>query len=275
MTRRTPIGFLISVAVHVVVIGALMRITLGTGALFDLFDRQPVRVPVERVGFISLPDRGVPDTQGQRGGDGRPVDPASPPVPQPELRAPPRTPLTRPPIDRDRAAPPVRGGNGPLVGGGGPLRGIQPSYSDPRLWMGPGDAVVAPTAPKTIAELVDSSIVAAITQYLDSVAALPRERAPGDWTWERDGKKYGIDREYIRLGDYSIPTAILALLPLNVQGNPIALEREKALAFQRADIDYHALRGEADLEFSKAVKRIRERYLRERRERALAGTPPD
>ena len=38
-----------------------------------------------------------------------------------------------------------QGGSGPLVGGGGPLRGVQPSYADPRVWSGPGPNVGAVT----------------------------------------------------------------------------------------------------------------------------------
>jgi hypothetical protein len=271
MKRRPSIGLAVSIGVHVVVIVALARITFGSYGLLGFFDRDSVPLPVERIGFISLPDRGVEDTPGQRGGDGRAI--TRPVEPPPPLVAPARTPIALPPVNLTR---PERdaGGRGPLVGGGGPLRGIQPSYSDPRLWTRAGDAVVAPARPKTMAELVDSSIVATVRAYLDSMAALPRERAPGDWTFDRGGKTWGIDREFIRLGDFQIPTAVLAMLPLNVQGNPTTLDRERRFAQMRADIDWQARVGEADLEFNKAVKRIRERYLRERREREAGGSPP-
>ena len=268
MRRRPSFPFIVSIALHVVVIMLLARITFGSYGLFGFLDREPVPIPVERIGFISLPDRGVEDTPGQRGGDGRPI--TRPVEPPPPLIAPDHTPQTVPPVTLAQPEP-DRGGRGPLVGGGGPLRGIQPSYSDPRLWTRPGNVVVAPARPKTMAERVDSSIVAAVTAYLDSMAALPEERAPGDWTFDRGGKTWGIDREYIRLGDFQIPTAVLAMLPLNVQGNPTVIEREKKFAQMRADIDWQARVGEADIEFKKAVKRIRERYLREQRER---GGPP-
>ena len=53
--------------------------------------------------------------------------------------------------------------------------------------------------------------------------------APGDWTTEKDGKKYGIDQQRIYIGDVSIPTSILALLPVNrgrnAQTNVYAAER--------------------------------------------------
>ena len=274
MTRGPSAGFLISVALHVVAIAALAQITFGSASLFEFFDREPVPIPVERIGFIALPDRGVEDTPGQRGGDGRPI--TRPPIPPPPLIAPLRTPVALPPVSLE----PVRrdrGGTGPLVGGGGPLRGIQPSYSDPRLWTRPSDVVIAPTRPKSMAELVDSSIVALVQAYVDSMAGLPVEREPGDWTFDRGGKTWGIDRQFIRLGDFSIPTALLAMLPLNVQGNPTAIDRERKFAQMRADIDWSAQTGAVDVEFKKAVKRIRERYLRERseRERSIAGQPPE
>src|SRR6185437_11565989 len=103
-------------------------------------------------------------------------------------------------------------GSGPLVGGGGPSRGVRPSYSDGRLWTPPAGIV---ETPKTVAQTIDSLIAEGIAPYNDSVAAAARRRDPTDWTIEKGGYKWGIDKRAIRLGPVSIPTALLAMLPLN------------------------------------------------------------
>ncbi|HUF27752.1 MAG TPA: hypothetical protein VMM18_12320 [Gemmatimonadaceae bacterium] len=271
--RRPSAGFVISIALHGVAIALLAQITFGTARLFSYLDRERPDVIVERVEFVALPQPGVEETPGRAGGDGRPVS-ADPPAPP--LIVPRETPAELPPAE---PAPPPRaepGGRGPIIGGGGPLRGIQPAFSDPRLWVTPEEPV---REPLTARQRVDSSVVAVIEAYLDSLAALPQQREPGDWTFERGGRRYGIDREYIRLGSISLPTALLALLPLNVQANPIALEREKSFAAMRSDINFHVQQAITHDDFRAAVNRIRERRLREERERSpprgpLIGGPP-
>ncbi len=152
------------------------------------------------------------------------------------------------------------------MGGGGPLRGIQPRYADPRLWGEPGAVVVAP---KTAAERLDSVIVGDIAAHNDSIrVASGGQRAPGDWTFQHNGQKYGMDSKYIRLGPVSIPTAILAMLPLNVGANPTTLERGRTLTAQHDEIFANAQRGINDADFQKAVREIRQRKERERKEAA-------
>jgi len=90
------------------------------------------------------------------------------------------------------------------------------------------------------------------------------QRQPGDWTFDKDGKKYGIDQKYIHLGKFSIPTAVLALLPINVQQNPTTYESNKRSNQLHADIFWQAQRGMNDADFKKAVKSIRERKEREK-----------
>jgi hypothetical protein len=62
----------------------------------------------------------------------------------------------------------------------------------------------------------------------------------------------------------SIPTALLALLPLNLQGNPITMDRDRAYAAMHRDISWHAQQGINEADFVKAVRSIRERKERER-----------
>jgi hypothetical protein len=87
---------------------------------------------------------------------------------------------------------------------------------------------------------------------------------------DKGGYKWGIDRQAIRLGPVSIPTALLAMLPLNLQGNPIAMERDRSYAAMHRDIQVHAQQAINDADFMKAVRSIRERKERERAA-ALAG----
>jgi hypothetical protein len=184
------------------------------------------------------------------------------------MAAPDAVPATLPPV---LAAPPLpQPGSGPLIGGGGPTRGVQPSYVDGRVWPGPAPLA---TAPRTWAERLDSSLVSRIGAANDSAAAYAAAggREPGDWTFERGGQTWGIDQKYIRLGPVKIPTAVLGALPLNVQQNPVVAERERALAYMREDIQYHAQRAMNEDEFRKAVQRIRERKERERREQRQGG----
>ena len=180
---------------------------------------------------------------------------------QPVLRPPGPTSSALPP---PAAAPIEERGSGPVVGTPGPARGARPSFSDPRVWVPPADVV---SAPKTPTERLDSTFQARLKAHQDSVelAAGPR-RDPTDWTLERDGKKYGIDKTYIHLGNLRLPTALLALLPMNAQGNQQAIDRERALNAMHNDIMYQAQRAMNEDEFRAAVKRIRERRERERRE---------
>lgn len=276
--RRSPSGIIASIALHLVVIAALGQITLGSHSLIGFFQRERAPVAMERVEFVTVAP-GAP-TEGREvraGGDGRRIT-ADPPAEPPPLVAPSTTPTSLPVGSDTAGAPRESGGRGPLVGGGGPLRGLQPAYTNPVFWAPPGAVAVTP---KTMRERVDSSIVVAVDEYLDSLAALPAQREAGDWTVERDGKRWGIDREYIRLGDVSIPTSVLAVLPLNVQGNPIALERERAFNAQRADIQFHVQRGIVRDEVKAAVQRIRARVEAERAARAKIAQrgpvrpPPD
>jgi hypothetical protein len=114
---------------------------------------------------------------------------------------------------------------------------------------------------------MDSVVASQIEFARDSIAAstyTPNKFERGDWTYEKNGKRYGIDQSAIRLGKVSIPTALLALLPFNQQGNPIAAERERTLASLRQQIEFQSARALNEEEFRKAVKSLRERRERER-----------
>ena len=218
--------------------------------------RKSAEIPAERIGFLRLPKATGAPVAGKSGGDGKPVSK----TPPQKLVSPTEIPTTIPSAPAT-TQPSASEGSGPLVGGGGPTRGIRPTYTDPRLWSPTGDIVAAPKSAK---ERLDSTIVSIISPFNDSIAAAAGQRKPGDWTFEKDGKKYGIDSRFIRLGKFSIPTAVLAMLPINQSQNPTTYESNKLQAQMHADIFWNAQRGMNDADFKKAVKSIRERKEREK-----------
>jgi hypothetical protein len=118
---------------------------------------------------------------------------------------------------------------------------------------------------------LDSAVSSLIATFNDSMVRntyQPNKFERGDWTYTtKDGKKYGIDGQFIRLGRVSIPTALLGLLPMNqVQGNPTAIDRQRRLDAMRVEILAQAQQAMNEEEFRRAVKQIRDRKERERRE---------
>jgi hypothetical protein len=264
----------LSLVLHVVLGAALLRILLIPQALNSLFATKDQPVEAERISFLALPQQAdLPASAGRRGGNGRPA--TSPARPAPPLVAPTEVPSTLPPISTAPATPRADPdeGTGPLVGRGGPTRGVRPSYSDPRIWV-PAAPVV--TAPRSADSRNDSVVTADIGRALDSMTAntyTPNKFERGDWTVEKNGRRYGIDQQAIRLGKVSIPTALLGFLPLNVQGNPVAAQRDREMASLRAEIQFHSQRAMNEEEFRKAVKSLRERKERERQQQEKAKTP--
>jgi hypothetical protein len=263
---RSKVGsWTLAAALHVVLGAALLKllaIPLPLSSLFD--DEKPV---VERISFIAVPrNDGTPPQAGQRGGDDRPV--REPSAPAPKIEAPREVPTGVAPSAPARAVP--EDGLGPLYGGGGPTRGIRPSYSDPRVWVPPGEVLAAP---KSQIEKMDSSVVAAIKKYQDSVAVATGGRAPDDWTFTKGGQKYGLDGKGLHLGALTIPKYLLPSFDPRVAAamNPAAAERAKLDAIS-ADIRLQAQRAMTEDEFRKAVKALRERKDRER-ERAKQAPP--
>jgi hypothetical protein len=263
--RRVSPSFLVSVGVHVVVAAALMRLLILHIDLSPSVRKQSTAQ--ERVGFVRLAHPGEKPTAGKVGGDGRLATSREIHVVAPRI-----VPNFIPMPNVTAAKPIEEAGNGPLVGGGGPSRGVRPSYSDGRVWTPPGTVV---SAPKTVKQTIDSLIADGIAPYNDSVAAVAQRRDPTDWTIEKGGYKWGIDRHAIRLGPVSIPTALLAMLPLNLQGNPTTIERDRTYAAMNRDITWHAQQAINDADFMKAVRSIRERKERERAAALSGGSTRD
>jgi hypothetical protein len=102
------------------------------------------------------------------------------------------------------------------------------------------------------------------------VVIASRMRKPGDWTVKgEDGKVWGWDQQGIHLGKFTIPQALLALLPMNVSGrSPIDVRNANMI---RSEVLENAQRAVTEDEFRAAVKRIRARKDKERQQRLLAN----
>lgn len=262
--RRFSPAVVLSIGVHIVVAVVLMRLLVIPK--IDLFGHKAGSAPVERIGFIRLSKNvGIPNP-GRDGGDGRVFSK----TPHVKLVAPTSIPTSIPALISSKPAAAADEGSGPLVGNGGPARGIKPVFSDPRLWGPPGKIV---TAPRTLKQDLDSIIASAIGPVQDSIGIAAGQRDPTDWTIGEGNHRWGVDKKAIRLGPFSIPTALLAMLPLNVTGNPTVAAREKSFNYQHRDISEHAQQAINGADFYKAVKSIRERKDKERA--AMSGAASD
>lgn len=264
MTMRRPSGSLVlSLLVH----GAVAALLANAAFHYDfsaLGGPRPAVPVVEKITYVAVAPAG-----GALGGTASGA-PAKASTPQRGLVAPVRVPTSVVPAPEPVGGTPggVDGGRG-VGGGAGPATGVVPADPDPRL---SADAHQFVPVPKTHGQRVDSAVHAMIFAYNDSVAkaAALAGRKPGDWTFERDGKKWGIDGNKIYLGKFSIPSAVLAALPLHIQGNPGETIADRLVTTRRGDLMEHAESQYQNLEFKDAVKRIRERKDRERREKLMA-----
>ena len=263
MKRHRPSGsFLISIAFHTVLAVVLANVVLHYDIVFHQ-PGPPVPPVEEHITYV-----GVSPPGGAVGGTTS-APPARATEPTRRLVAPSRGPTVIAPPVGEPAAGGTPGGveGGAGAGGGvGPATGIVPGAVDPRLSM--GGKFFYP-APKTSAQRADSAVKATILAYNDSVemAAANAGRKPGDWTFDRNGKKYGIDGSKIYLGKFWIPSAVLAALPIRAQAPPGEAAVNRLVTTHRGEILQHAQAQFHDDEFKTAVKRIRERKDRERREK--------
>jgi hypothetical protein len=261
-TRRPSSPLLFSLAIHVAVAAVLANAAFHYD--FSALRARPPAPTVEQITYVAVRPAG-----GAAGGSGA-TAPAKAAVPQRGLVAPARVPTQIVPAPQPVGGTPGGQAGGTGVGGGiGPATGVVPADPDPRLLT---DEHQFYPVPKTHAQRVDSAVHAIILAYNDSVAtaAALSGRKPGDWTFEKGGKKWGIDGNKIYLGKFSIPSAVLAALPIRIQGNPGETIADRLVTTRRGDLLDHAQSQYHDIEFKSAVKRIRERKDRERRERLVA-----
>jgi hypothetical protein len=148
--------------------------------------------------------------------------------------------------------------------------GIEPAMPDPRIELKPNSLRL----PLTVAQKNDSAVKAIYMAYREAEIAAEenRGRSPRDWTIERNGQKYGVDSQYIYLGKFKVPSAILAALPFNYGGvDGARIIQARNANWIRDDIMSHS-QGMSEDDFRAAIKRIRERKDRERKEAEKGGT---
>jgi hypothetical protein len=264
MPARRPSGSLLfSIAVHVAV-GIVLANAAFHYDFSSLNGRRPAPPPVEKITYVAVSPAG-----GASGGSGAGA-PAQARVPSRGLVAPVAVPNRIAPAPRPVGGTPGGEVGGTGVGGGvSPATGVVPGEPDPRLAADPHQFI---PIPKTHGERVDSTVRAMVFAYNDSVAkaAAAAGRKPGDWTFERGGQKWGLDGNKIYLGKFAIPSAVLAALPIRIQGNPGETIADRLVTTRRGEVVEHAAAQYKDLEFKSAVKRIRERKDKERREKLVA-----
>lgn len=261
--RHSAGSLLVSVAIHAAIVAALVQIVFRY-PLGQLIGIPEPEITQERLQYVTLPPQPL-----EHSGGGRTAAPAKTSAPA-ALRLPTAVPAalpTAPPSDSSRAQAAGGSGMGRGVSGSGLATGLVPRQPDPRIALEPGQMV---RRPRTVAEDVDSIVTLAIGIVRDSIAIASGQRKPGEWTVKgKDGQTWGWDQTGIRLGKFTIPQALLALLPLNVTG-PSPIDARNA-AYIRRDVIENGQRAISEDEFRAAVKRIRERKEREKRQKQLAS----
>lgn len=158
---------------------------------------------------------------------------------------------------------------------------IGPRFGEGRVWVRP-----LPETPKQIAsaltgrsaaELADSAVAEMVQDYLEAMAkeAAAAKTAPPSWTTKVAGQLVGLDAKWIYLGPLKIPTVLLGLLPINLQGNPTQADFNRKLSVMRQDLFDAARRADNLAEFKKAVKELRKEKDRQREFERNQRTRPD
>jgi hypothetical protein len=272
--QQSRVFYVVAAAIQVLVFIVLARVL--TVPIINLF-RTGTDFPEERISPVQLqqpppvtdsapqPQQRPPESKEARVPP--PVSPVPPPVTPPPTIAPPVVPPVVPP-SRPPVPPAGVGDTDRRVLG----RGLIPQLSPrpPRRGLLGVDPPKGPLTDMPRARTPDSIATVWIAQYWDSVARAQAlaagRRDPTDWTTRRGDNTYGMDSKFIYFGKFRLPTMLLALLPINMQTNPTAMQRNRVLDQLRADIMYHANRAQSQADFDAAVKALRERKERERQE---------
>jgi hypothetical protein len=190
--------------------------------------------------------------------------------------APPTAPEALPPARRDSTPSAARVDTPPR-----PLPGLQPHYGSGLLWVQPMVAppreIASMLTGKTGKELTDSLVTAMVQSYLDAMAKEQAENPNTlpSWTTRVGGKTVGLDSRWIYLGPLKIPTMLLALLPIHIQGNPTQAEFNAKLQVMRADLMEAGRRAATYDDFKQAMKDLRQQTEDARQFKANQRTAPD
>jgi hypothetical protein len=262
--KRDKKSILLSLVIHVFVIIAIASITFRY-PLSALFNADRDSLPTERIQYVRV----APAAASQPVGNGSNTKANPKKTVKPAQLLPPSTiPTGIPPLPPPTASPGAISGT-PGGTGGAPVgfaTGVDPALPDPRIELRPNSLRL----PLSMAAKNDSAVKAIYLAYREAEieAAEHRGRSPRDWTMTHDGQKYGVDSQYIYLGKFKLPSAILAALPLNrggVEGSRITEARNAS--WIQNDIYSHS-QGMSEDDFRAAVKRIRERMDREKKDAA-------
>jgi hypothetical protein len=264
----TKSSFALSLVVHVFVILGIASITFRYPiSAFLGLQRDRLQNP-ETIQYVKVQPRGA-EAVGNGAQDKRATPPRLRLNPAPLL--PPTTiPSALPPIPPPTASQGAISGSATGTGGApaGVATGVEPQLPDPRLDVQIGKY----SFPKSPAQRADSVIRAAYEAYREAVIAAQEHegRSPRDWTIERNGQKYGLDSQWVYLGKFKLPSAILAALPFNTGGvDGSRILEARSADWIRRDIDDHS-RAMSEDDFRAAVKRIRQRKEREKQEEEKA-----
>jgi hypothetical protein len=250
----------LSLAAHAVAIVLIASITFRY-PIIALFSSSNLPAP-EPIHYVNV----QPAPRGQ-GGAGPATTKPPKKVPNPvTLLAPTVIPTTLPPIPPPSLSPVATAGSPNGTGSGAPgiATGVEAALPDSRIELRPKQLRV----PLSTAARNDSAVKAIFMAYREAEieAAEHAGRSPRDWTVDHNGQKYGLDSQYIYLGKFKVPSAILAALPLNPYGvNGEQLIQNRNAAWIQNDIYSHS-QGMSQEDFDAAVKRIRTRKDREKKE---------
>jgi hypothetical protein len=174
--------------------------------------------------------------------------------------------VTRRPTTLDEYDPIV--GSAPVIGS---------STGTGKLWVGPLEGRIGVVGPSpdmaTHVARVDSAVKAIVLAFIDTMPAdsffTPPMSAP--WVTEtEDGKTWGVDQGWIYLGDFKLPSPLLALIPLP-QGNIDLARQEANLMRIRDQIMRAARQAQTNEDIRKYIKEIRQRKDAEREARLAAA----
>lgn len=158
---------------------------------------------------------------------------------------------------------------------------LRPRFSGGVVWIRS-----LPLSPRELAsrltgkrpeELLDSTITAITTQYLEAVEAARRAEggaAPPSWTTGSGNAKLGLDSRYVYLGPLKLPTILLGLLPISLPVNPTARDRERTLGSMLEDLRIAGARQATLADFAEGVKEVRREREAQRIFEANQRRPP-
>jgi hypothetical protein len=253
-----------SLIFHVFAIAAIMSITFRY-PLAAFFGMTKEKIPTEHIVYVQQQPR-RPANVGNGSSEEKPKKAEKKAVAPAPLLPPVAIPTELPPVPPATQSVGAISGTGTGSGGApvGAATGVELTVPDSRIELRPNGLRM----PLSTAQRNDSAVKAIFMAYREAEieAEAHRGRSPKDWTFEKDGQKYGLDSQYIYLGKFKLPSAILAALPFNyggVDGSRIIQARNAS--WIQNDIYTHS-QGLSEDDFRAAVRRIRERKDKERKE---------